>query len=345
MHVDRHNYFVRRRLRRAVTLLEVILALGILGFVSGLTYWFYASSLETNRIGTEEAQKLRLARSILDRLSQEIRQAALIAVENQPGIRGEAERIHLASVRVPSREQAKTRDERAEPPPAEYDLVRVDYRIVRHPEIEHDDGYEYPLGLARVEVPVPNPLPPRPPGADEENEENDNADTGENDPFGNENANENENDNSDFGFDEELSQAGGVGTGDADLGPRIQWDELYSPEIRYLRFCYYDGARWWDTWDVTGESPLPQLVMVTIGYEPVPPFEFKELVESKINEEYCTCLNEDPVDCEPLKADQYSTVVRVPQADPLFRSRIARESQGMIEEMLSGQSDEEESAP
>jgi hypothetical protein len=275
-----------------------------------------------------------LARSVLDRLTLEIRQAALIALENQSGIRGEAERIQLSSIRVPSREQTRKRLEREDPAPPEYDLIQVDYRIVRHPEIEHDDGYDYPLGLARVEVPVPRPLPPQPKDQDEESDENERPQTSDDEPPA-----------SAVGRDEAESRLEGETTGDAGLGPQIQWDELYAPEIRYMRFCYYDGAKWWDTWQVAGESPLPQLVMVTIGYSPVPPFGFKELVESEINEEFCTCRNEDPVDCEPLAEDQYSIVVRVPQADPLFRSRITRESQAMIEEMLAGEDGEEGNEP
>ena len=45
--------------------------------------------------------------------------------------------------------------------------------------------------------------------------------------------------------------------------------------------------------------------------------------------------------CEPLAPDQLSTVVRLPQSDPLFRSRIARETQSFMEELGEG-SDEEE---
>ena len=100
-------------------------------------------------------------------------------------------------------------------------------------------------------------------------------------------------------------------------------------EIRYLRFCYFDGSRWWDSWSVTGESPLPQLVQVTIGFEGFPPFG-EETGVRVVNDEFCTCLNEDPVDCLPLEDDQYSVALRVPQADPLFRSRVSRETQASI---------------
>ena len=73
---------------------------------------------------------------------------------------------------------------------------------------------------------------------------------------------------------------------------------------------------------------------MTVGFEPRPPFG-EERGLDEINEEFCTCRNEDPVECEPLARDQYSMVVRLPQSDPLFRSRIVRETQGIIEELTS----------
>jgi hypothetical protein len=139
-------------------------------------------------------------------------------------------------------------------------------------------------------------------------------------------------------LDEELF--GEEREGEVDLGPDIQWDELYAPEIRYLRFCYFDGSGWWDTWDVTGENPLPQLVMVTIGFTPRPPFGEDLGLEDRVNDEFCECLLDEALDCIPLADDQFSMVVRVSQADPLFRSRVSRETQALMEE-LAGEGDEE----
>ena len=133
-----------------------------------------------------------------------------------------------------------------------------------------------------------------------------------------------------FPLDEEDAES-------VEVGPEINWEELYAPEIRYLRFCYFDGSRWWDSWTVTGESPLPQLVQVTIGFEGHPAFG-EETGIRVVNDEFCTCLNEDPVDCFPLAEDQYSVALRVPQADPLFRSRISRETQALVEGL--GEDDE-----
>jgi len=327
------------RCHRAVTLLEVVLAMGILTFLTSMTYWFYASSLTTSKRGTADAQKLRLVRVVLNRMAQEIRQAAVMTVDGQVGISGGAEDISLSTIRVPTREQARKRLLREDPAPPEYDFVRVDYKIVRHPDIMTPDNYEMPLGLARIEHLVPRPLPPQEDtGAnpDEQNDGSAGAGTGAEDDGSGDNLNL---DQLQETVSDALSQEGdGQNAG---LGQDIRWDELYSPEIRYLRFCYYDGNTWWDTWDITGENPLPQLVRVTIGFTPMRPFG-EGFNEEEPNEKFCSCLNKDPVDCDPLPADEYSITVRTAHADPLFRSRVSREGQSLAEQMAQTGADQQE---
>lgn len=331
MRARRSNRNPRRWARRGLTLLEIVLAMGILIAVSSLTYWFYAEALQTSRKGTDAAYRLRLARVVLDRITMEIRQASKITADQRQGVRGAPEHIWLSSHRVPSREQSKERREREDPPVGEYDLTKLEYKIVRHPEVFHEDGYEYPLGLARVEIPIPRPdLIAE---AKRKSEDRESGNGGGSDPF------DGASDEGSQLIDDLLSDQE---EDDASLELDIRWDELYAPEIRYLRFCYSDGHQWWDSWEVTGENPLPQLVMVTIGFEPQPPVgeEFGLGRIAEINEEFCTCMNQDPVECVPLASDQFSTVVRVTQADPLFRSRVTRESQGLMEELAKGEEDD-----
>lgn len=311
--------------RPGITLLEVVLSMGLLTLLTSMTYWFYGSVLETCRGGTEDAHKLRLVRVVMNRIAREIAQASVITADGRVGIRGEPERIWLSTLRVPTRNLAAIRAGREEPEPGEYDIVKTEYKIARHPDLlNEEEGYEEPLGIARVEISIPRP---------------DSAETGE--AF--------EDDRWQVGSGEEVDAfaealleeeffGDGEDEGDADLGPDINWEELYAPEMEYLRFCYFDGNKWWDYWDVTGENPLPQLVMVTIGFEGRAPFG--EEFGRNANEEFCTCLGEDPVDCEPLPADQYTMVVRVPQADPLFRSRIMREAQDAMERLQEEGMDE-----
>jgi prepilin-type N-terminal cleavage/methylation domain-containing protein len=316
--------------RRGVTLLEILLAMSLLVTLTSMTYWFYSSSMETNQRGTMEADKLRLARVVLDRITTEIRQASSTTAEDRMGIRGEKESIAISTLRVPTKELSKKHSSRTAPPPAEFDLVAVQYKIARHPDILHDDGYEMPLGLARVEVLIPRAVAPG------------EADTGQT-----EQPAEGSTDGAappEKVLLDELFSEEGTGDKDVSLGPDINWEELYAPEIRFLRFCYYDGYKWWDDWQVAGENPLPQLVQITIGFESHPPCG-EEFGQDKLNEEFCECLNKDPVDCEPLPKDQYSTVVRVTGADPLFRSRVSRESQSVIDQMATTKAEDKGEEP
>jgi hypothetical protein len=314
--------------RSALSLLEVMLAMSLLVMLSSMTYWFYASVLETRTEGTKGAHRLRLIRVVMDRMATEIRQASMITADNRVGIRGEAEAIWLSTGRVPSRELSEERSVYEPPLPGEYDLTKVEYSIARHPDILHEEeNWELPLGLARLEIKVPRP---------------DRAQTGEG-------INEDEfivgGEEGDAQFEAQLeAQEFEALEGElnaVDEGPDIQWEELYAPEIRYLRFCYYDGHSWWDKWDVVGDNPLPQLVMVTVGLKGCRALEEGESGRDEYNEEFCTCLNEEPPDCEPLRPDQHSMVVRVTQADPLFRSRITRETQAVMESLKDGVGDED----
>ncbi len=309
---------IRRQSRRpALTLLEVVLSLSILLVLSSTTFWFYSSAMQTRQRDTNEASKVRLARVLLDRLAAEIRQVAIKTNDLGVGIVGEKEAIEISSLRLPSRELAEMRFDRTELPSPEYDLVKITYRIARHPDILDPEGdYEFPLGLARVETRIPRAEAP---------------------VFAN-NADESvltTDEDGKIGVDENLlnSMLGGIGEGNGDGGSLetdVNWEELYSQEIRYLRFCYYDGASWWDDWHVSGENPLPQLVLVTIGFEAHPACG-EEPGRDEDNEKFCECLNRDPPDCKPLPPDQFSTIVRVTPSDPLFRSRVAREGQALVE--------------
>ena len=113
------------------------------------------------------------------------------------------------------------------------------------------------------------------------------------------------------------------------LETEVNWQELYSQEIRYLRFCYYDGLTWWDDWHVSGENPLPQLVLATIGFEAHPPCG-EEFGQDEDNVEFCECLNRDPPDHHRLR--RLVSKVFTPRMVEELRPRV----QALVDEALDG---------
>ena len=96
-------------------------------------------------------------------------------------------------------------------------------------------------------------------------------------------------------------------------------EELYAPEIKYIEFKYFDGATWWDDWEITQGNALPQIVRVTVGFEPVLPEEEEmDLVEDD--------FLRDEAELEPLAADRSAMFIRLVQADTFFGSRLTREA-------------------
>lgn len=309
---------------RAVTLLEIVLSMGLLVTLTSMTYWFYSSSLETRARGMKEAHRLRLVRVLMDRMREEIRQASAVSSGRRVGIRGEPERIWLSTLQLPSRNAATARRSRDEPPPAEYDLVKIEYRIARHPDIRDDDGFELPIGLARVEIRVPRL---------------NSAQTGEAFEGRRHAAAAPDQALEDARQEEEEYDRLEDGGNDASMAAEIDWDELYAPDVKYLRFCYFDGHTWWDTWDVQGDNPLPQLVLMTFGFVGHPPFE--EEFGINANTDFCECMNQNPPDCDRLDEDRYTMTIRVSQADPLFLSRIGRETKAFTDALGGGGGSEE----
>ena len=107
-------------------------------------------------------------------------------------------------------------------------------------------------------------------------------------------------------------------TGDEEQTVAIK-EELYAPEIKYIEFKYFDGCSWWDDWEITQGNALPQIVRVTVGFEPVLPEEEEmDLVEDE--------FLRDESEMEPLAADRFAMFIRMVQADTFFGSRLTREA-------------------
>jgi prepilin-type N-terminal cleavage/methylation domain-containing protein len=94
--------------------------------------------------------------------------------------------------------------------------------------------------------------------------------------------------------------------------------DLWSHEIGYLEFRYFDGVEWDVEWSITEGNSLPQMIQVTVGFNSITEYDLED-----------QDLDEYPLDQYPLgddeeHPDRYSMIVRIPAADRFFGSRIQR---------------------
>jgi hypothetical protein len=280
--------------RRGLTLIEVILALTLMIVLLSGVFAFYQTTLKARKEGGEIARDVLLARALLEQMADELRQATDIVPGDGIGFRGEREKLTIVRLKVPDPGPAYTEVDllRDRPPAPRVDLERITYRLIWDPEIEDDDGYVVFFGLGRS---VQQQFDPNPNLVVAEEDTPDLSDDGEEQRI---------------------------------AGPQAE-GELYAPEIKYVRFQYFDGAEWRDTWQVADEEggvdmgqaaasgqgtyALPQAVMITLGQEPLKrtadELERVGLQESEAEEE------EEEQDWE-YHPDRFTIIVHLTQADP-----------------------------
>jgi len=103
-------------------------------------------------------------------------------------------------------------------------------------------------------------------------------------------------------------------------------NDLWSAELGYLEFRYYDGVEWTTTWDATQGNSLPQAVQVTVGYGAVTQDE----LDDRDLDEYP--ILDYPFGDDLEHADRYALVIRLPAADKFFGSRVERVGNQMTEQ-------------
>lgn len=263
--------------RGGFTLLEVLLAIGLMAVMAGMMFAFYEASLKARARGTKHIVDTQLVRTVAMQIAREIRSANGYLPSQGPGISGDGRMIKLQTVVLTEPVLHIRREIDEDPLPAQSDIREVQYYLAyddeetfSYPDEDQTEG-PLPLGLVRREIKTLNQIL----------------------------------------IDETDAE-------DVDL-------DLLAPELKYLRFRYFDGAQWLDKWDI-GDSlegglgnSLPQAVQITVGYTALPPLEEDDLD-----------LEEDPdlVESipEPYSRGTYTVTVRLPQADTFFGSRLMRAS-------------------
>lgn len=308
--------------RSGMTLLEVTLSLGLIILMMGGVWSFYTSVLRARKEGIEIPKEVNMTRTILNKIAGELRQAVDVVPGDGKGFRGEKRSITIVCARMPDLGQAYEEFdefEKEDRPPAQMDLKRVSYQLLW--DTESELALEQPIchGLYRTEQ---RTFDPNPSVQLERSAAEMEGLTGEGDYRGEE---------------EEFT------------GPQPE-GEIYAREIKFLRFRYYDGVTWHDTWQVQDESggvdtskaalagkeayALPQAVEITIGREPLP----MEIIELELEED-SAFDTEDSIEEEEggYYPDRRSIVVYLPLSD---RSLLTTREQG-IADTLSREDSEE----
>jgi len=103
-------------------------------------------------------------------------------------------------------------------------------------------------------------------------------------------------------------------------------NDLWSHELGYLEFRYFDGVEWDVKWDITQGNSLPQMIQVTVGFEPIT----QEELEDRDLDEFP--ISEYPFGDDHEHPDRYTVIVRLPAADRFFSSRFQRVGQQIAEQ-------------
>ena len=280
----------RGRRRAGFTLLEALLAMGLMLALLSSVFAFYMGVLRSREVGNTMARDTMLAHALLQQMANEIRHAADIVPGDGIGFSGTKDRITIVRVGIPERYAFDRYDSIHEQlPPAQLDLRRITYELIRDEELRDEQGNRVIHGLLRSEQKTFNPNPSLVIQT-----------SGEDD----------------------LGEDTGPGTAAAIPVER----ELVAPEVKYLLFEYFDGAEWRDRWQTAqeqaaesgeelavstggdGGSALPQAVRITIGRIPVPEDEeefnitqLREMEERRREDRH--------------HPDRYTVVVYLHQAD------------------------------
>lgn len=292
-------------IRQGVTLLEAVLALGLMVVLLGGVYSFYFTAMKARETGKQYARDVMTARSILATIALEVRQAVDITPGDGQGFQGDKDSITIVTTRIPERYAFHDIDSMQEElPPGQADWMRITYQLL-WPEDEEDallDENDEPIcyGLWRT---IERTIDPNPSFVIELDEE----------------------------------EAGETWEEAEDTRPRVE-GELIAPEIKYLEFEYYDGADWHDRWHVAAEVAegeqgfdegfsdfmgdefggdgeesdnytLPQMVRITMGYTAIPRDE--DEFDVTVLEDF-----EDEREGRVYHEDRYTIQVALRTADP-----------------------------
>ncbi len=265
--------------RRALTLLEVIIAIVLIVVLLSAALTFLWQTLEIRKDARMAADRTQIARQVLNKIESELRGCVgsdQIGFPVEQRLAGDRRSINFLTTALPKDTDYVFRDETETPPPAAHDLRLVSYSLWVDQNNTDENGEPIVGGIIRSEKQTLNQYV-----VDETN-------------------------------------------------PLAIRNDLWSHELAYLEFRYFDGVEWDTKWDITEGNSLPQLVMVTVGFKPI---TSEELDNSDLS---TYPVDQYPFGPDEVKTDRYTAVVRLPAADKFFGSRIQRVGKQLTDQLGVG---------
>lgn len=144
------------RTRRAMTVLELLLAISLIALVMMVMFAFYDITLSERDRSTRMITEGSLARRTALKIADEIRSSSGFLGNGDPGVWGTERFLSIQTVVLPSKEQFIPRGIGDNPIAARCDIRQVQYYLAYDYDASHDypDGTQgpKPLGLARREI-------------------------------------------------------------------------------------------------------------------------------------------------------------------------------------------------
>ncbi len=257
--------------------MEVLISIALMVVLLAALTTFFWQTLAARDQASMRAERMQLARGVLERLASEIR--GCVGMEQlgfpvEQRLAGDRRSLTFLSSAMPAPEQYRFYRASEQLPPARHDLLQITYELSVNQDDRGEGGEPVVNGIFRTEKSTLNQFVVK-----------------EDDPL------------------------------------EVRTD-IWSSELKYLEFRYFDGVEWDVKWDITEGNSLPQLVLVTVGFKPASADELED-----------RDLEAFPISDYPLGAetfdplDRYSVIVRIPAADRFFGSRVQRVGKQFSEQL------------
>ncbi len=197
--------------RRGLTLLELLLALGLIVVIMGGVFAWYLTIQKTRKSSIDSLRDVLMMRALLEQVANEVRHATDLVPGDGIGFSGDENRIVIVRLAMPEVPWEPYEPMRVDLPPPIVDLRRTTYELAWDEELKDEQDNPICHGLVRNDQKTFDPNPRFVVQVDATDQSTE---------------------------DGEIQ----------DDSTPVTDTELFAPEIKYLKFEYFDGAEWRDRW-------------------------------------------------------------------------------------------------